>query len=186
MYTNFKLLVIIFVGRCLPAVTRKPLWTYDLLSIEVENDMPDVVDFNITIKQVSRGVYRAVGKIEILQDLTDDMHGELQLYYSSNGMPNTYVRTAIAIPEKTLSGFFNDFYRPMAMEQLRNCTNDALYSSTRFSPPLTKRSVELDKCWVSNEDMPSYMRSGYYQAVFIFTNLGKAKITVDMLIKPMD
>ncbi|XP_075169646.1 uncharacterized protein LOC142241737 [Haematobia irritans] len=186
MYKNFKLTLIFFVLRLMAARTKEPSWTYDLISLKSENSIPDVMTIDLAVKQVSRGTYRAVGTVEILQDLDDDFQVESQLFYSSTGMPNSYVRCAISIQKSTLSVFINEFFSKMVMNQLRNCTNDALYFENTFRPPLTKRIIKFDNCWASNEDLPSHMRSGYYEVLFIFTRQGQAKIFIEVRVRPQE
>lgn len=64
------------------------------------------------------------------------------------------------------------------MESLLGCRNNAPLVVHKFVPPLTKRKIELKDCIISNKNMPSKLRSGFYKVVIEYTNQADGVIEV--------
>ncbi|XP_075169381.1 uncharacterized protein LOC142241490 [Haematobia irritans] len=157
-------------------------WSYDILSIHVEFDDPDVVNASLKETRVARGVYLANGFFDIKQDMTDDCELGMDIFFSPTGLNSTYTRTAFTILRNTLSNVLNMYYKPIAMESMAECSDNSPYIEDVFRPPLTKRLITYKNCTVSTENMPSHMKPGYYRVIFNYYKQCPGICVIDVLV----
>ncbi|XP_075167054.1 uncharacterized protein LOC142239173 [Haematobia irritans] len=160
-------------------------WYYDILKVEVKYDNPDVLNGSVKATRVARGVYLANGFLDIKQDLTDDCELGMEMFYSPTGLKNSFVRTPFAIARSKLSHVFNNYYKPIAMKSIMECTDNAPYTEDVFKPPVTKRLIIFTNCSVSTENMPSHMKSGYYRNVFTSYNQCSGYLLFETQVNPI-
>ncbi|XP_075167760.1 uncharacterized protein LOC142239902 [Haematobia irritans] len=160
-------------------------WSYEILSIDVKFDNPHVINASVRETRVARGVYRANGFADIKEDLTDDCEISANVFFSSTGLRNSYVRTPFVIPRSKLTYALNVYYKPIAMKSLMECTDNAPYIEDEFRPPLTKRLINFTNCTVSTENMPSHMKSGYYRNVFTLHKQCSGYFILETLVNPV-
>lgn len=140
-----------------------------------------MLNWNWRLKRIARGHFVIEGDITIGKDLTDDTLAYGEFLYSPFGQH--FVRTPFHIPNVTLTDFYNKFYKDLCLESLNECaTNLPLKDrSDVFVAPLTKRVMVFENCNLSNNNMPSHLKSGYYKV-----NIGATKeveTVVKILIK---
>ncbi|XP_075169324.1 uncharacterized protein LOC142241441 [Haematobia irritans] len=158
-------------------------WSYDILSVEVKYDNPDVINASLKETRVARGVYLVNGIFDVKQDLTDDCELGMDIFFSPSGLNSSYFRTPFAIARSKLSYFFNQYYKPIAMKSLTECTDNSPYIEDVFRPPLTKRLITFTNCTISTENMPTYAKPGYYHIVFNYYQQCAGLCIIDVFVK---
>ena len=125
---------------------------------------------NIYLKRIARGYFVVDGTVNIGEDLTDRTIISSNVFYSATGQ--YYTRTPFQIPPMPISIFLNTFYKDFMMEGLKDCATNIEFidPSKAFIPPVTKRVTVLENCTFPNENMPSHMKSGYYNITCDFAN----------------
>lgn len=118
--------------------------------------------------------------MDIKEDLTDDFLFSLNLYYSMTGGLD-FTKTPFFIPETNTTVGLNKFYKDLAMESLSKCATNAPWTDDKFVVPLPKRLATLDNCILSNKNMPSKMRSGYYKLLLKYRK--QAEGFIEFLVK---
>lgn len=94
------------------------------------------------------------------------------------------LRTPYSIARTPIIQFLKTFYKKIAYESLSKCSRNA--PDMNIERVLTKRLIIFDNCFISNENLPSYLRNGYYKIILKFE--GPAAMDVILLIKvePLD
>lgn len=164
----------IFLNLLYPS---QPDWTFDLISVSVENHTPEKVFVELSITRPSRGIFGLSGSIDFKDDITDDFLISVSLFYSATGGSDFY-RSPFNIPESRMSKFLNDFYKDMIMESFMKCGENAPETEDKFVEPLKKGIIKLKDCLISNKNMPSKMRSGYYKVIIKYRNLAEGVVEV--------
>ncbi|TMW53005.1 hypothetical protein DOY81_001868, partial [Sarcophaga bullata] len=156
----------------------EPDWTFEILEVNCINNSPDLFDMSLKLKRIARGYFALEGTITVGEDLTDESRVHADLFYSPMGQQ--FMRTPFAISEMPISQYFNTFYKDLFLEAFNECsTNPPLKdSSETFIPPWRKTVMVLENCNLSNANMPSHMRSGYYKLIFEISNKVESTLTV--------
>lgn len=157
----------------------KPNWTFDFISVELDNKSPNIANIEVEITKPRRGVSALSGSLELKEDITDELHVELATFYSPTG--SNFNRTPFAIPEANLSTIMNNYYKEYIMDSIQNCSENTPRIEDEFVAPLRKCAMHLTDCVISNENMPTMLRIGYYKLVFRVLKLAKA--SVEFLVK---
>ncbi|KAM7341940.1 uncharacterized protein ACRADG_009533 [Cochliomyia hominivorax] len=156
---------IILIVSCRNLVKSEPDWTFDFVSINVINQTPDITFVDLYVTRPSRGVFAMSGVVDIKEDLTDDLLLGVTVLYSMTG-GSDFIKSPFNVPESNLTIILNKFYKDIVMESISDCSEEAPTTDDHFVAPLTKRKVTFDNCIISNENMPSKLRKGFYKIIF--------------------
>ncbi|XP_037820076.1 uncharacterized protein LOC119609389 [Lucilia sericata] len=176
----FKILLLI-IGSCRQAKCETD-WTYELLSLKLDSENPEILNGDLYVKRVSRGLFAFSGNLNIFEDLNNGTIVYTDVYYSYTSMD--YVRSPFNVPKQPLPQFIKTLYKDMLMESLLQCSSNA--PDLEFDGVVTKRVVEFDDCVISNENMPSHMKIGYYKVIFTFTQQITAQLEIIVKIDKKD
>lgn len=148
------------------------------------NNKPDLLDIQFYLKRVGRGFFVIDGSITVGADLTDETMVSAEVFYSPSGQ--NYMRTPFVVKQMTLSDYFNTFYKDLFLETYMKCSTNLPMKdkSDTFVPPLTKRVMDLENCEFSNDEMPSHMKSGFYNVTIAFTNQVESYMIVLAKVEP--
>ncbi|XP_065365679.1 uncharacterized protein LOC135958715 [Calliphora vicina] len=160
----------------------KPDWTYEFISIDSHSDTPDILNFNLYLTRISRGQFAFSGTMDVGEDLNDDTLVNMMVYYSYSS--HDYVRSPLQVPKLELPKFIQTHYKDIMMEDLQICAKNA--PDLESDGVVTKRLAEFENCSISNENMPSHLKAGYYKIVLIFTGRANVSLTVVIKVEPKD
>ncbi|XP_013100041.1 uncharacterized protein LOC106082213 [Stomoxys calcitrans] len=163
-------------------ITNGASWTYDIESIKIDNKTPDVIFVSIEKKMISRGNYTTCGKIELKEDLTDELLFEARLYYSPNGLRGSYINTPFQAPKTPLSVVLQRVYIPTAMETMLECGQNFPYLE-KIELPFAKRIMTWDDCFISSENLMSHMKSGFYRAIIKLSNQADITVQYELVVQ---
>ncbi|KAM7348632.1 uncharacterized protein ACRADG_007910 [Cochliomyia hominivorax] len=155
-------------------------WTFDFVSVDVENITPNILFVDLHVTRPSRGVYAVSGIVDIREDLTDQFLLGVSIYYSPTGN-SEFIKTPFNIPECNVTTLYNKYYKEIVIDSVAQCSDQAPSSKDLFQAPLTKRTIEVNNCLISNENMPSKMRPGFYKMVYEYRQQAEGRIA--LLIK---
>lgn len=154
------------------------------MEINCTNQTPDLFNLEVYLKRINRGHFVLDGIVTVGADLTDQTLTNADIFYSSTAQH--FVRTPFVVHEMSLSEMINSFFKDMLFESLKDCITNLPINdrSETFVPPLTKRIMILENCEISNDNMPSHMRPGYYNVQFGFKNEAETIATVLAKVEP--
>lgn len=136
-----------------------------------------MVDLNLSITELTPGIYSIKGYINILYDMDDDtiFNFTMQRSKTING---EYSRLPMDLNDG-VTGFANKLYKPLVMDQLRRCATDAPFFVGKFVAPLKSTNIILDSCRMPEGNPPTNMPFGFY---LIYLNVsGPMEVSVKAL-----
>lgn len=137
-------------------------WEFDLINATGISSDPSVIDLSYKVDRISRGVYGISGYFNLSVDLDDETIINATLF-RSNRINGPFIKTPMAYIQP-LSKAMNGIYKNSCMESMHKCviSGNAPYFEDTFEPPLTARSIVLDKCVFSTDNLPNNLAQGYY------------------------
>ncbi|XP_023302194.2 uncharacterized protein LOC111684287 [Lucilia cuprina] len=177
-FNIFKILLLI--GSCRVAKCE-PNWSYELLSIKLDSET-ELFKGDLYVKRLSRGLYAVSGTLNIGMDLNNNTIVCADVYYSFTSMD--YIRTPFSVPKQPMPQFIKTLYKDMLLESLLKCSTNP--PDLEFDGVITKRLVELNDCIISNENMPSHMKSGFYKIIFGMQKQVTAQLEIIVKIDQKD
>lgn len=121
---------------------------------------------SLELTLISRGIYGYSGYMQIFEDVDDRSTISVDVYYSSSG--SNMIRSPYNIAATPFMKFLKTYYKDLVMTNLLQCSENAPTEEDLLGDILTKRLITVDKCTISNENFPSYLRYGYYKIVITF------------------
>ncbi|XP_073820121.1 uncharacterized protein [Musca autumnalis] len=152
------------INAMIPGVDQKT-WTFEIKSLETYSADENILQFDLSVRRVSRGVYAISGSITLKVDFEEDhpCYIEAVASRSSNGVSD-FREIPLKMPREHLLIAINSFYKDMLMETLRECSNLPVFAD-KFEPPLLKGVYTLEKCQFTHDGFPNHMVEGFYKIV---------------------
>ncbi|XP_046811194.1 uncharacterized protein LOC111686550 isoform X2 [Lucilia cuprina] len=140
----------------------KQEWTYEILEFKSQTSNTDWIDLEYKLERIGRGKFGISGFLHIKQDVYDDYTVGINLERSSY-RTGPFMRHPMSVDNITLTEAMNTLYKDILMDTLQNCSVNAPFFEDKFEAPLTARMVEVSKCILSTENLPSILMAGYYK-----------------------
>ncbi|KAM7348507.1 uncharacterized protein ACRADG_007788 [Cochliomyia hominivorax] len=154
-------------------------WTLDLKSISSKTSDPEKIEFDLQIKQVSRGVFALWGELRLSFDIFEGdsnyLSGKMYRTPQSN---NDFKLLPFQMPSTHFIKVINTFYKDILMNSLKNCS-DFPYFEDKFDSPFRKGVYKLEGCHLSEDGLPSHLEAGIYKTVVIGT--GEAEYEIELI-----
>ncbi|XP_065365678.1 uncharacterized protein LOC135958714 [Calliphora vicina] len=173
--------MLVLIISCKP-VKCEPDWTYELISIKLDSATPSLIDGDLHITRISRGLFALSGSITLREDLSNDTIIYADIYYSFLG--HDYIKGPLRISKTPLPKFMQTFYKDILLDSLMDCSKNT--PTLELEGVITKRVLEMENCVISNENMPSHMKNGYYKIMFAFTEQVEAMLEIIAKIEKKD
>ncbi|XP_061392902.1 uncharacterized protein LOC133328348 [Musca vetustissima] len=138
-------------------------WTYEIKSLDYSTADEDILNTNLSVERVSRGVYALSGSIVLNIDIDENTqcYVEASTYRSDNGV-NEYKVLAFKMSRQNIISAINGFYKEMFMDTLSECSDLPVFED-KFEPPIEKREYTLTKCQFSQDGFPNHLEEGFYK-----------------------
>ncbi|XP_037818836.1 uncharacterized protein LOC119608472 [Lucilia sericata] len=161
----FEILSFLFIVDLVSAIVNKNSWIYELNEVNAKSSNPDLLNFNVSIERIKRGVFALSGEFYLNIDITegDGNDVELKSFRSANGDGN-YKSIPFDMSRRHFYEALNSHYKNVVMDTFKDCS-DLPYFEDKFSPPLEKKTYILDKCQFSQDGLPNHMERGLYKIV---------------------
>ncbi|XP_046803205.1 uncharacterized protein LOC124419052 [Lucilia cuprina] len=161
--------------------TEKKNWMYELTEVNTKSSNTDLININLSIERIQRGVYALSGEFYVNIDITegDGNDVEVKSFRSPNG-DGVYKSIPLEMSRRHLYEALNSHYKDVVMETFKDCSN-LPYFEDEFSPPLEKKTYVLNKCQFSQEGLPNHLETGVYK--IILTGYGQVDWEVEMIFE---
>lgn len=156
--------------------SNQKTWTYEFTDIVFTTTNPDIVEADLEVVRISRGVFGFSGFVNFKEDLEESVIVEAN-FYRDKYCDKQYEIQPYSVSNTTLPKAMENYYKSYLMDSLKDCATDAPIFED-FEPPLSSRCVVLDKCQISTENLPSHMDDGCY---LVSVNMyGNAVLKIDV------
>ena len=143
-----------------------------------------MVESEINITYISRGVYGLSGYLDLKVDMYDNNTAEVYLERSRESLSGQYFKTPYALPKMPISQMFNTAYKDLMMESLHKCSNAPYFDV--FKVPLKKDNYVFTNCRYETDNVPNIMGEGYYKLHVIVYGPTTVKNIVSFQIMHVD
>ncbi|XP_037818839.1 uncharacterized protein LOC119608474 [Lucilia sericata] len=147
------------------ATFDKRSWIYELTEVNTKSSNPDLININLSIERIKRGVFALSGEFYMNLDMTEGDGNNVQLksFRSTNG-DGDYRSIPLQMSQRHFYEAFNSHYKSVLMDTFKDCSDLPVFED-KFTPPLEKKTYILDKCQISQDGMPNHMEAGVYKIV---------------------
>ncbi|XP_073828209.1 uncharacterized protein [Musca autumnalis] len=154
----------VLMDAMLPGANHKT-WTYEIKSVESSTSDASLINVDLSVERVARGVYAVSGALTFNFDVNegDAFDVEAGSFRSDNGV-NDYKVLPFKMPRQHLFSTLNSFYKDMLMETLSECSNMPVFED-KFEPPFSKGVYTFEKCQFSQDGFPNHLADGFYKII---------------------
>ncbi|XP_073828210.1 uncharacterized protein [Musca autumnalis] len=177
------LYTVVLIDAMIPGADHKT-WTYEIKSMESSSSDDNLLNLDLSVERVSRGVYAISGTININLDIEEDDGCDIEAgaFRSDNGV-NDYKVLPFKMPRQHLFSALNSFYKDMLMETFSECSDLPVFEE-KFEPPLEKRVYTLDKCQFSQDGFPNHLSEGFYKILISGYGSVQWSLTIVAQVEP--
>ncbi|XP_065365416.1 uncharacterized protein LOC135958441 [Calliphora vicina] len=156
-------------------------WMYEFTSVTTKSSNPDLLNVNLSVERIKRGVFALSGEFYLNIDMVEGDGNELELtsFRSANG-DGDYKSLPLEMSRRHFYDALNTHYKNVVMDTFKDCS-DLPFFEDEFPAPLEKKTYTLDKCQFSQEGMPNHLESGQYK--IILSGYGEVEWEVEVIVE---
>ncbi|XP_013111988.2 uncharacterized protein LOC106090371 [Stomoxys calcitrans] len=163
---------------------RRKTWTFEIQSVETTTSDPNIIDLELAVERVSRGVYAISGAFDLKTDVVEGDNNQVEalVYRSSDGVEE-YKPIPFKMTRQHVYDAFNGYYKDMLMDTLKDCSDLPVFKD-KITPPIEKKLYTLTQCQFTRDGFADHVATGFYKVVLYGTGECDWGITVIAKVEP--